>query len=643
MSYAPLLRTVLGGGLLGTAMLAQPVTGTNGAAPYRPAYHVTPQRGWMNDPNGLVYHDGTYHLFYRAGEDFRRWDHATSRDLISWTHHGTKIPHTDTIQAFSGGAVVDTENTAGFGHESIVCLYTGHHTATGIEDQRLAYSTDGGDTVRKFVDNPILSDGHDDWRDPNPFWYAPDDSWRLAVARVSANGTDRPAGIEFYASDDFRDWTYLSTYESSGVPWECPDCYRLPVSNTGMDRWVVTVSTGFDHVEHHIGWFDGSTFTAEKTVPADFGWDFYAAQSWSNEPAVDDRLLVGWMNNWAYARETPPSGWQGVQSYPRRLGLTMTENGVVPVQTLDESFFNRRQHSLVEIENAPVTATNDPLADHQTIGVPYYEIVTEIDPGTADAVTIATRVDHGVGQEIRITYDCRQQLLTLDRSDAGVFFGDRPQTSTNHSLRPGENGTIRLRMLVDRSSITTIANGGEKWLSARVFPDETSTDTTVSATGGRAVLTACSVYTLHPAIEDGGVYRIENVNSGNVLDVRNGDTSDGAVVQQWEDLGYDHQRWIAHEISTDRYWFESVHSSKALDIENAALQSGAETTQWEWQGAASQQWIPQQIENGIYRVQNVNSSLALDITDASRSNGARGMQWEWWGGDNQKWRFERVG
>jgi len=639
--------SVFGAGLLGSDAPGIPdavgtASATNGAEPYRPDYHFSPEDGWMNDPNGMVYYDGTYHLFYQAGENHRRWDHATSTDLRNWTEHGTKIPDTSTIQAFSGGAVIDKNNTSGFGTDAMVCMYTGHHDDTGEQDQRIAHSTDGGDTVIKYSGNPVLADGHDDWRDPNPFWYEPTGNWRMVIARVSANGTDRPAGIEIYESDDLIDWTYLSTYESGGAGWECPDLYTLPVTNTNESRWVMTVSVEWDHVEHHIGHFDGTTFTVDNTVYADSGRDFYGGQSWDNEPATDSRLMLSWMNHWDYATDTPDNGWKGAQSFPRRVELEDTGNEIVPRQTLDSALTNERTGTLVELSNETIDADTDPLDDHETVGEPFYEILAVIDPGDADSVTLKTRVDEGIGQETLLTYDSVTDELILDRNNAGNYFGDTSKDTASQPLTTRSDGTVKLRVLVDRSSITSIANDGEKTMTNQIFPDETSTDTGLTASGGTATLESLTLYSYSGGLVDGGTYRIENVNSGKTLEVQDAGTSDGDAVQQWDYLEYDHQQWIAHEISGGRFWFENVNSGNALDIQNASTEQGADTVQWEWWGGDNQQWDIYEVENGIYRAVNVNSGWSLDIEDASTADGARGMQWEWWGGDNQKWRFERL-
>ena len=326
------VSTMLLGGIGGLSSIPETVSGANSRSmtnkisdPWRPEYHFSPNKGWMNDPNGLIFKNGVYHLFYQAGQWPRRWDYAHGRDLINWDGEGTKVPATQTISPFSGGAVLDKHNSSGFGKNTIVMTYTGHHIKTGIEDQRLAYSTDNGETVHKYEENPIIPSDVGDFRDPSPLWYEPDNSWRLVVSRVSATD-NRPAGIEIYSSENLIDWTYESTYGSGGDQWECPNLYQLPVKGSEKSKWLMTVSVSSSasstgkSVEHHIGTFDGTEFISKEVALADHGYDFYATQNWSNTPQ-DRGLNLSWMSNWAYGMDVPDNGWRGAMTVPRTISL----------------------------------------------------------------------------------------------------------------------------------------------------------------------------------------------------------------------------------------------------------------------------------------------------------------------------------
>ena len=614
-------------------------SGTPAAEPYRPGFHFAPENGWMNDPNGLVYHDGTYHLFYQAGESHRRWDHATSTDLVNWTEQGTKIPDTTSIQAYSGGAVIDENDTAGFGAGAIVVMYTGHHDDTGEEDQRLAYSTDGGGTFTKYSGNPVLDEDTKNWRDPNPFWYGPTGNWRMVIGRVEGNGTDRPKGIEIYESDDLKNWTYLSTYQPEVANPECPDLYKLPVSNTSESRWVMTLSAGTDHVEHHVGHFDGTMFTADNMVYADSGRDFYAAQTWNNEPATDSRLGLAWGSNWEYATKTPEADWKGVQSFPRRITLRDTGSEVVPIQRLDGAIESRRQELLTDLSDEPLSANDNPLAGTDVSG-DLFELLTTIDPGTTDTLTLKLRKSGT--QETRIRYDVGMEELYVDRNDAGVFFGDTDKDVASQPVTLRDDGTLKIRVFVDRSVVSTFANDGEKTMTNRVYPDSTSVRATMTASGGTATIKRLRAWDYSEGIVDGATYRIENRNSGKVLEVTEAGTTDGDAVQQWDYLGLDHQKWVAHEIAEGVYKFENLNSGKVLDIADAGTTDGDKAVQWEWWGGDNQQWTAGRTSDGYTSLRNINSGKALDIVDAGTADGNRAMQWEWWGGDNQQWSFERI-
>jgi len=448
--------------------------------PYRPVYHFAPEAGWMNDPNGLVYHDGQYHLFYQAGEARRRWDHATG-DLVSWEERGTKLPVEDGIQQFSGGAVVDEDDDAGFGVDVIVATYTGHHD-DGTEDQRLAYSTDGGDSFTKHEGNPILDSDVGDFRDPNVVRYG--DEWRLVVSRVSST-PDRPAGIEVYSSPDLRDWNYESTVETSVAPaaraWECPDLFELPVAGGGS-RWCLSVSADWERHELYVGDFDGTAFVPDERFLVDHGHDFYAGMTWANDPE-GRRLLTGWLNNWAYAMDLPDPGWRGVQAFPRRLVLVDTDDGLALRQRPAAELDTVRGRRLVDLADEPL-APGDDVLDNDVAGRALVVDVS-IELGDADRVRLGVR--EGADQTTGVIYDAGIERLVVDRSEAGAFFDSGPFAGVSAPLSLTAN-TLDLQVLVDRSSVEVFAGDGRLAMSNLVYPDPDSTGVSLSATGGTAQL-----------------------------------------------------------------------------------------------------------------------------------------------------------
>lgn len=325
-----LTRNLITAGII-TALIAQLCSAQIYSEAYRPGFHFSPEQNWINDPNGLVYHDGEYHLYYQYnpfGNSWGNmsWGHATSTDLVRWDHQPVAILR-DSIHAFSGSAVIDVNNTAGFGAGAMVAAYTGWNPSNLIQDQRIAYSTDSGTTFTKYANNPVIPSNSVDFRDPKVFWHQPTNDWVMAITRPASSNPQRPAGVEILRSPDLKNWTYKSTYGSGG--WETPDLFELPVDGNPNDtRWVMMVAAS-GGTDYHIGQFDGDDFTAESIVRADYGQDFYAAQQWNNLPTEQERrVAIGWMSNWSYAGAVPTSPWRGAMSLPRELSLTQTGSSI---------------------------------------------------------------------------------------------------------------------------------------------------------------------------------------------------------------------------------------------------------------------------------------------------------------------------
>ena len=301
---------------------------------YHPSYHHTPPYGWMNDPNGMFYKDGTYHLYYQYNPFGSKWGnmywgHATSRDLIHWQTHEPALARDTLGHIFSGSAVIDRMGTAGFGKDAILAYYTAHRTLGGKQWQAqcLAYSTDNGMTYTKYQGNPILApfDGVADFRDPKVFWYAPRKAWYMIVS------ADKE--MRFYRSEDLKKWDYVSAFgEGYGArpnQFECPDFFELPMPETGERKWVMLVNInpgcpfGGSATEYFIGTFDGETFTPDTKPEVarwlDFGKDHYAFVTFHG---VKERILgMPWTSNWQYANVTPFKQSRGMNGLPRELFL----------------------------------------------------------------------------------------------------------------------------------------------------------------------------------------------------------------------------------------------------------------------------------------------------------------------------------
>ena len=294
---------------------------------YRPLIHYTPAKNWINDPNGMVYADGVYHLFYQynpLGNDWGNlsWGHATSTDLIKWKEHPVALTKDELGDIFSGSAVYDKNNTAGFGTGAIVALYTssGQH-----QQQSLAYSTDG-QTFTKYAQNPVIANSTEpDFRDPKVFWHEESQRWIMALVM------GWKYAIEFWSSPNLKNWTKLSSFSThitscNRGQWECPDLLRMEYN--GKEKWVLIVSVNpggpvsGSGTQYFIGDFDGTQFIADNynyPLWLDYGMDNYAGVTWNN--VADRTILIGWMNNWNYAGAVPASPWRSAMTLPRELKL----------------------------------------------------------------------------------------------------------------------------------------------------------------------------------------------------------------------------------------------------------------------------------------------------------------------------------
>lgn len=307
--------------------------------PYRPQFHFSPRENWMNDPNGLVYENGTYHLYFQQNPTAPvagniHWGHATSRDLVHWQQQPTALAPDSLGLIFSGSAVLDAQNTSGLGQPgrpALVALYTSHSEKKeklgrpDVENQSLAYSIDHGQTWTKYAQNPVLKNqGSRDFRDPKVSWYAPGKKWLMALSAHDH--------IEFYSSKNLLAWTKESDFGHSlgahGGVWECPDLIQVPDAQ-GQPHDVLLVNmnpggpNGGSATQYFVGTFDGQTFRATQpgTHWLDYGPDNYAGVTWTNLPAGTPPTLIGWMSNWEYGQKVPTSPWRSAMTVPRTLAL----------------------------------------------------------------------------------------------------------------------------------------------------------------------------------------------------------------------------------------------------------------------------------------------------------------------------------
>jgi sucrose-6-phosphate hydrolase SacC (GH32 family) len=433
---------------------------------YRPQFHFTAKKGWLNDPNGLVFLNGEYHLFFQHNPKGNvwgnmTWGHAASKDLFHWRQLDNAIEPDALGTAFSGSAVIDRDDTAGFGRGAIVCVYT---SAGKPFTQSLAYSTDGGRTFKKYDRNPVLKNVSDGNRDPKVFWHAPTKRWVMALyVDQPGDGGKKVQTISFFNSPDLKVWTYQSRLDGF---FECPDVFELAVDgDAGKSKWVAFAADG----AYVLGQFDGKTFTKEAgKFPGHFGGNFYAAQTYSDVPRADGRrILIGWMQGGKY----PQMPFNQQMTVPMELTLRTTPAGVRMFK-----WPAREIAGLVAVKKELGPATLKPGEDLlRDAKAELLDLEATIEVGDAAAVGFDVR-----GTKVRWTKDGRLHV----GSAAGEC--------------PARDGKLAIRVLVDRSSIEAFGNGGEALIAACFIPRQDKPVSTV-AEGGEAKFTALKVRELKSA------------------------------------------------------------------------------------------------------------------------------------------------
>ncbi|MCY9094881.1 GH32 C-terminal domain-containing protein [Bacillus inaquosorum] len=476
---------------------------------YRPQYHFTPEANWMNDPNGMVYYAGEYHLFYQYhpyGMQWgpMHWGHAVSKDLVTWKHLPVALYPDEKGTIFSGSAVVDRNNTSGFqtGEEKpLVAIYT--QDREGHQVQSIAYSNDKGRTWTKYAGNPVIPNpGKKDFRDPKVFWYEKEKKWVMLLA-----AGDR---ILIYTSKNLKQWTYASEFGqgqgSHGGVWECPDLFELPVDgNPNQKKWVMQVSVGNGAVsggsgmQYFVGDFDGTHFKNEnpsdKVLWTDYGKDFYAAVSWSDIPSSDGRRLwLGWMSNWQYANDVPTSPWRSAASIPRELKLKTLTGGVRIVQTPVKELQTIRGTSKKWKNQTISPASQNVLAG---LSGDAYELHAEFQVSPGSAPEFGFKVRTGENQFTKVGYDRKNTKLFVDRSESGnVTFNPTFNTGIQTAPLKPVNGNIKMRIFVDRSSVEVFGNDGQQVITDIILPDRSSKGLELYAVNGGVKLKSLTIYPL---------------------------------------------------------------------------------------------------------------------------------------------------
>jgi fructan beta-fructosidase len=453
----------------------------------------------MNDPNGLVFYDGEYHLFYQHNPfeevwGHMSWGHAVSHDFLHWQHLPIALQEEDGIMIYSGSAVVDWRNTSGFGAHGappLVAVYTGH--SENEQTQNIAYSTDRGRTWTKYQGNPVIAIGSREFRDPKVFWHEPSKRWIMVTVL-----SDRHK-VRFDGSSNLKHWSYLSDFGPTGAVdglWECPDIFPLPIEDEpATSKWVLKVDvlkgTG---AQYFVGNFDGTRFVhdaAEDSIlRVDYGADFYAAQSWSDGPD-GRRIWIGWLNNWHYANDIPTSPWRGLFSIPRQLHLRKFGQAIRLVQQPVEELKQLRQ-PLYQFTNADIETVNTQLTGHESDFAQEIEVEFTLNTAAEFGLKICT----GAAEETLMGYDSRSQEMFVDRRQSGdSVFSDRFANIYRAPLPP-ERGKIRMHMFVDSCSVEAFGNEGCVVMSNLIFPQSQNSSLKFYSHDGDVNINALDIWRL---------------------------------------------------------------------------------------------------------------------------------------------------
>ena len=418
---------------------------------YRPLYHHTPAYGWMNDPNGMFFKDGVWHLYFQHNPYGSQWEnmtwgHSTSTDLIHWTFQGDPVQPDAWGAIFSGSSVVDKNNTAGFGENAIVALYT---SAGENQTQSMAYSTDNGKTFTKYDGNPIITSNVPDFRDPHMFWNEDIKKWNMILAAGQQ--------MNIYSSDNLKDWKFESSfgaeYGSHGGVWECPDLMKMKVRGTDKEKWMLVCNinpggpSGGSATQYFVGDFDGHKFTCESkpevTKWMDYGKDHYATVTFDNAPN-GRHVALAWMSNWQYANQVPTMQYRSANSIPRDLGLFEykgnTYCSVTPSEEITAARSKKPSKSLSEACEMVVNLKGD--------------------------ATIT--LSNSKGEKVVMTYKAKDETFSMDRTLSGKtdFSSDFAAITT----APVYGKMNKLRIFIDKSSIEVFDNDGKMAMTNLVFP-----------------------------------------------------------------------------------------------------------------------------------------------------------------------------
>nr|WP_299344021.1 glycoside hydrolase family 32 protein [Allomuricauda sp.] len=448
---------------------------------YRPQYHFSPEEKWMNDPNGLVYHEGVYHLFYQFYPDDTvwgpmHWGHAVSEDMVHWEHKPIALYPDENGLIFSGSAVVDHNNTSGFaknGETPLIAIFT-YHLMEGekagrndFQTQGIAYSLDNGETWSKYEGNPVIKNpGIRDFRDPKVFWHDESEQWIMALVAGDY--------AKFYASADLKQWKYLSDFGryqgAHGGVWECPDLFSLSVEGTDEEKWVLIISinpgapNGGSGTQYFIGEFDGKRFVSDQKKPKwlDYGTDNYAGVTYNNTPS-NERIFIGWMSNWDYARDTPTEKWRSAMTLPRSLSLR--KEG-------DEFFLLNYPLGTIDTlaKNVLTNGITVPAGGKEKLRIEGIN-QSEISFNT-QSKDFKVTFQNEEGESLEMVMDFKNEAFLLDRMKSGKVDFQSEFGNKKHHMPIEDLGEVpyEVKIYLDWSSVEVFIDKGRYVMTQQIFP-----------------------------------------------------------------------------------------------------------------------------------------------------------------------------
>lgn len=477
---------------------------------HRPQFHFTPQTGWMNDPNGMVYYKGEYHLCYQYYPDSTvwgpmHWGHAVSKDLIHWEHLPIALYPDSLGYIFSGSAVVDENNTSGFqkGDEKpMVAIFTSHNMAAekagrmDYENQSIAFSLDKGRTWTKYANNPVVKNaGSKDFRDPKVSWNTATKQWIMTLAVKDH--------VEFYASPNFKNWSKVGEFGKTegnhGGVWECPDLFPLKVEGSNEEKWVLIVNinpggpNGGSAGQYFIGQFDGKTFKNDNK-PTDILWldegkDNYATVTWSG--ASDNRRIsLGWMSNWEYANKVPTVAWRSATTLPRELSLKSTEKGVrlfqIPVKEVEILRGDKKDIIAQSISESYDLKPNSPTN----------EISLTFDLSKTTAQDLGVVLSNSKGEKVLIGYEKSSNRFYIDRTEGGKLDFEKRFSGRHYAKRETTNNLLKMNLHIDVASVELFADDGALAMTDIFFPNEDFNQAAIFSKNGTAQVVKGEVWRL---------------------------------------------------------------------------------------------------------------------------------------------------